>query len=190
MSIEEYLEYDNSSPIRHEYVAGELYAMSGATARHNMISGNIGAKLHAIAGDGPCRIFMSDMRLEVAHEKYYYPDVMVVCDQINDLDFIVRDACAVVEVTSPQTARVDRSEKLDAYRNVPGLLAYLIVDHRRRRVDRYWRESRQHEWRHEELVADGRVTVPRLDAELTLAEIYHRVQLPALGEPDPVEYEI
>ena len=67
MTVEEYLRFDESSPIRHEYVAGELYAMSGATVRHIRIVGNIGARLRVIAGDGPCDVFMNDMRLEYSY---------------------------------------------------------------------------------------------------------------------------
>ena len=189
MSVEEYLRFDESSPLRHEYVFGELYAMSGATSRHITITMNVGTRLFAAAGDGPCRVYMNEMRFAVSDEAYYYPDVLVVCTPIGELDVIARDACVVVEVTSPSTGRIDRGEKLDAYRRVPGLMAYLIVDHRRRRVERYWRDSDGDPWRREEVVTEGRVTVPCLDVELTLDEIYRRVELPAVGEPDPVEYE-
>jgi len=93
-----------------------------------------------------------------------------------------------VEVTSPDTARLDRSEKLDRYRRIPGLRAYFIVDHRRRRVERHGRASDADEWRREEVVGEGRVVVPCVDVELTLDEIYRRVELPAVGEPK-AEYE-
>ena len=82
----------------------------------------------------------------------------------------------VVEVTSPNTARIDRGEKLDAYGQLATLRAYLIVDHRRRRVDRYWREVAG-EWQREDLVTEGRVPIPCLDVELTLDEIYERVRI-------------
>jgi Uma2 family endonuclease len=189
MSVEEYFRYEESSPIRHEYVSGELYAMSGSTARHNKIAGNIFARLLAAAGDGPCLVFINDMRLEVAADKYYYPDVLVVCAPIAETDVVARDPCVVVEVTSPSTGRIDRGEKLVAYKQVVGLRAYLIVDHRRRRVERCWRGASEDEWHREELVTEGRLTVPCLDIELTLDEIYRRVDLPSVGEPDPVEYE-
>lgn len=189
MSVEEYLRFDEASPVRHEYVSGELYAMSGSTARHNKIAGNVFARLHAAAGDGPCVVFINDMRLEVAADKYYYPDVLVICAPIGELDVVAREPCVVVEVTSPSTARIDRGEKLVAYKQVVGLRAYLIVDHRRRRVERFWRDDPGDEWHREEIVMEGRLTVPCLDVELTLDEIYRRVDLPAVGEPDPVDYE-
>jgi Uma2 family endonuclease len=189
MSVEEYLRFDERSPVRHEYVSGELYAMSGATSRHNTIAMNIGTRLFTAAGDGPCRVYLNEMRFAVSGEEYYYPDVLVVCTPMGELDVIAREACVVVEVTSPSTARIDRGEKLQAYRRVPGLRAYLIVDHRRRRVERHWRDADSSEWQREEIVTEGRALVPCLDVELTLDEIYRRVELPAVGEPEPEEYE-
>ena len=188
MSVEEYLRYDEASPLRHEYVRGEIYAMSGVTLRHNTIARNIIGRLLPAAGNGPCQVFFSDVRLGVADDVYYYPDVMVACGALNDLDVIVRDPCVVVEVTSPTTARVDRSEKLLAYRGIASLRAYLIVDHRRRRVERHWRELTS-SWVHDEVVGEGSVPVPCLDVELPLDEIYRGVELPTVAEPDPVDYE-
>ena len=163
--------------------------MSGATARHNTIAGTIFTRLFAAAEDGRCHVFMSDMRVEAASDKYYYPDVAVLRSPIAELDVVARGPCVVVEVTSASTARIDRGEKLEAYRRVPALRSYLIVDHRRRRVNRHWRDAEGAEWRHEELVAEGRVPVPCLDVELTLDEIYRRVELPAVGEPEAMEYD-
>jgi len=189
MTVEEYFRFDERSPVRHEYVAGEVYAMSGATLRHNVIALNIGARLLPASGTGGCRVVMNDMRVQVADDVYYYPDVVVVCAPVAESDVVVRGPCVVVEVTSPATARIDRGEKLAAYRSVPTLRAYMVVDHRRRRVERHWRDGGAAEWRWEEIVGEGRVPVPCLDVEITLDTIYHRVELPMVGEPDPVDYE-
>jgi Uma2 family endonuclease len=132
------------------------------------------------------------MRVEVADDRYYYPDVAVVCAPIAELDVVVRDPCVVIEVTSPSTARIDRGEKLDAYRRVPTVLAYLVVDHQRRRVARHWRDTPDREWLHEEIAGDAQlpVAVPCLDVSLTLDEIYRRVELPAVHEPETPEYDL
>ena len=183
MTVEEYFRFEERSPIRHEYVAGEVYAMAGATARHNLIAGTIyGALLGAERS--PTRVFMSDMRVHVADDRYYYPDVVVVCTPIAELDVVARGPCVVVEVTSPSTARTDRGEKLDAYKQLPTLRAYLIVDHRWRRVERHWRDSSGSEWRREEIPDDAEtpIPIPCLDVSLTLDAIYRRVELPAVHE--------
>jgi len=188
MTVDEYFLFEESSPLRHEYVAGEVYAMSGGTVRHSRISLNIATRLFSAAGDGPCQAVI-EVRLRAADDAYYYPDAMVVCGAISQEDIVIREPCVVIEVTSPSTARIDRGEKLAAYREIPSLRAYLIVDHRRRRVERHWREDASAAWMREEIVGDGSVAVPCLDAELTLDAIYHRVELTAIAEPEAVEYE-
>ena len=190
MTVEEYFQFEEGSEVRHEYVAGELYAMSGATLRHMAIVANIGTRLHGAAGDGPCWAVMNDIRVRVSHDVYYYPDVVVICAPMSQLDVTVTEPCVVIEVTSPSTARTDRGEKLTAYKQVTMLRAYLIVDHRRRRVERHWRNGTDGVWQREEIVLEGRVSIPCVDTDLTLDEIYRRVDLPAVGEPDEVEYEI
>ena len=149
---------------------------------------NLARRLDVGAGDGPCEVFVEGMRVAAANDTYYYPDLMVTCSTLGDLEVVAREPCVVVEVTSPDTARVDRGEKLDRYRGVPGLRAYLIVDHRRRRVERHHRGSDVDEWRREEVVGEGRVVIPCVNVEITLDEIYRRAELPAVGEPD-AEYE-
>jgi len=189
MTVEEYFRFEEGSSIKHEYVAGEVYAMSGVTVRHDRIAGNVFVRL-SLARAGPCDVFSSDMRLQVARDRYYYPDVTVVCTPLAESDTFARNPCVVVEVTSPSTARIDRGEKLDAYRSISSLEAYLIIDHRRRRVERHSRDAHRGEWRREEIVGEGRVRVPCLDVELTLDEIYERVELPSVSEPEPVGYEV
>ena len=190
MTVEEYFRFEEGSEVRHEYVSGELYAMSGATFRHSNLALNVGTRLHAAVGDGPCSVVMNDMRVQVAHDVYYYPDVVVICAPMAQLDITATEPCVVMEVTSPSTARTDRGEKLTAYKQLPTLRAYLIVDHRRRRVERHSRVGPDDVWQREEIVLEGSVPVPCVDTELTLDEIYRRVDLPAVGEPDELEYEI
>jgi Uma2 family endonuclease len=189
MTVEEYFRFEERSPIRHEYVAGEVYTMSGATVRHNRISGNVFIRLSQAARSGACDAFMSDMRVEIGRDRYYYPDVTIVCPPLAESDIVARGPCVVVEVTLPGTARIDRGEKLDAYRSISALHAYLIVDHRRRRVERHFRDPAG-EWRRDEIVGEGRVPVPCLDVELTLDEIYERIDVRVVGEPEPVGYEV
>jgi len=190
MTIDEYLRFDESSPLKHEYVAGEVYAMSGVTLRHNAIARNVILHLTAAAGAaGPCQVYFSDVRLGAANDVYYYPDVMVVCGTIAELDMVVTDPCIVIEITSPSTARIDRGEKVTAYRAIPSVRAYLIVDHRRRRVERHWRLDAMAEWVRDEVVGDGNVAVPCLNVEITLDTIYRGVDLATIAEPDVVDYE-
>ena len=191
MTVEEYFRFDESSPANHEYVYGEVYAMSGATVRHNRIVGNLFVRLSVAAKPSACDVFSTDMRVEVdGGRRYYRPDVAVVCTPIAESDIVARNPCVVVEVTSPSTARIDRGEKRDAYRSIDTLQAYLIIDHRRQRVERHWRAALGDEWQREEVLGGGQVHVPCLDIALTMDEIYERTDLPSVGEPEPLAYDV
>jgi Uma2 family endonuclease len=188
MTVAEFLRFEEGSPARHEYVAGEVHAMSGASARHHRIMANVFTRLFSVARGGPCQAFMVDMLLRAAEDLLYYPDVMVVCGPVDGEDRVVHDPCVVIEVTSPSTAVIDRREKLAAYRRIASLRAYLIVDQSRRRVERHWRDTNGEWWR-EQVPAAGRVPVPCLDIELTVDEIYDGVELAAVSEAEAIEYE-
>jgi Uma2 family endonuclease len=170
LSVAEYLRLEATSPERHEYVAGRIYALAGTTRRHNRIAGNIYRLLAETAGDGPCRVSISDVRLRATRDVYYYPDVMVACGAEPEDPYLEEAPCLVVEVLSPSTESVDRREKLFLYRQIPSVQAYLIVEAERRRVERHWRGA-DGEWRAEEL-AEGAVPVPCPEAALPLDVIY------------------
>ena len=174
MSVEEYLRFEETAELRHEYVAGELYAMTGVRLRHARIVQNLILRLGTAVGDGPCEVISVDVKVRVAKDKIYYPDVVVFCTPGDDEDLVIHDPCLIVEVTSPSTARTDRNEKLEAYAQLPSLRAYLIVDHRGRRVDRHWRDA-DGAWQREHVLGEGTVQVPCPEVALTLDEIYRGV---------------
>jgi Uma2 family endonuclease len=127
-----YLKLEARSPMRHEYVAGQIYAMSGASLRHNIITLNIASLLRSHLRGSPCRTFMADAKLRVAKKQsIYYPDVMVTCDaqhqQVGSGDYLVESPRLVLEVLSDSTAGTDRREKLLAYRTLPTLQEYVLV---------------------------------------------------------------
>lgn len=174
ISIEEYLELEQSSPIKHEYVGGMIFALAGGSDRHNRIAGNFYIALRQAARQTPCRVYMSDMRLYVGNV-LYYPDVMVACEESEtDNPTFRRDPCLLVEVLSPSTESADRREKLLIYRQIPTLQAYLIVDQNSRRVERHFR-GENGIWQRADFVNDGVVPVPCPHAELTLAVMYEEL---------------
>ncbi|HEY2036170.1 MAG TPA: Uma2 family endonuclease [Steroidobacteraceae bacterium] len=130
MSFEEYMEFEERSPIKHEYLAGQVFAMSGVTKRHNRIAGRLyGACANHLRG-GSCEPFFSDVkvRLEIGSDVYvYYPDLMVVCDPREQEDRYVANPKVIVEVLSESTARIDRHEKRLNYGLIRTLEEYAIV---------------------------------------------------------------
>jgi Uma2 family endonuclease len=187
MTVEEYLQFEGAAATKHEYVAGEVYATSGVTRRHARIVNNIAFRLTGAARGGPCEVISVDVKLRVATDRIYNPDLMVLCTPGPDEDVVLYDPCVVIEVTSRSTARLDRGEKRDAYQGVPSLRAYLIVDHRRRRVERHWRDAAG-AWQRDEIVGEGSVPAPCPATELTLDEIYEGVQFAVVGEAEPPDY--
>lgn len=130
MTFEEYLEFEEPSRIRHEYIAGEIFAMTGVTKRHNRISGRLYSAFTNHLKGGPCDAYISDVKvkLRVNHDIHaYYPDVMAVCGRDPKEDRYVADPKLVVEVLSTSTAGVDRHEKRIAYREIAALEEYVIV---------------------------------------------------------------
>jgi Uma2 family endonuclease len=138
-TVEEFLEMEEASLTKHEYVAGEVYALSGATARHNRIAGNVFAQLWNAARVGQCRVYASDMRLRVGNDAVYYPDVQVICDPAETEHLFTLNPCVVVEVLSPSTSSTDLREKLLLYKRIESLRAYVIVFQDQRRVIRHYR---------------------------------------------------
>lgn len=144
----EYVDLEERSPVRHEYLDGEIYAMAGGTPDHAALAASIlrilGSKLPA-----GCRAFTSDLRLRIdATGLSTYPDAAVVCGKTarSSLDPIaVTNPVLVVEVTSPSTESYDRGEKLRHYKTLPSVREIIVISHRapevtlhRRRDDAEW----------------------------------------------------
>jgi Uma2 family endonuclease len=171
LSVNEYLELEESATVKHEYLAGEIHAMVGASRRHSRISLNIASRLLDAARGGPCRVYQSDMKAQVADDIFYYPDVMVACGPEPENPYLEDEPCLLVEVVSQSTETTDRREKLAAYKRMPNLKVYLIVAQDRKWVERHFRDA-YGEWYRADLVDEGRFPVPCPETELTLAGIY------------------
>jgi Uma2 family endonuclease len=139
----DYLEREDTSEVRHEYVGGEVHAMVGGTLRHNRISMNIAHLLADRLGGTPCQVFMEGVKLHVqAADSVYYPDVIVHCGLSVAGDAkVLQDAALVVEVLSESTMEIDRREKLVAYRKLPGLRGYWIASQTEQRVEVHERDA-------------------------------------------------
>jgi Uma2 family endonuclease len=175
LTLDEYLEGERSSPIKHEYAAGRVFAMAGASERHNKIAGNLFAHLHLTTRSSDCVAFISDMRVRI-DQVVYYPDLMVCCDRGDNDPYLKHSPCLVIEVLSESTERIDRGEKLHNYRQIASLQACVLVAQDTLRVEIYRRTSGPH-WQYESYsAADDRIELPCPPSTLTLAEIYERIE--------------
>jgi Uma2 family endonuclease len=178
IGVADYLEGEQASPIRHEYVAGQVFAMAGAGANHNRISLNIAFHLRSATRGTPCGVFISDMKVRVAaHDAFYYPDVLLTCDPTDRESLYKGAPCLIAEVLSPSTEVTDRREKLLAYRALEALRYYLLVSQDRRLVELYRRDG-EGGWRYE-VIEDGELAFDCGDLAIafTLADIYEDVAL-------------
>jgi len=178
VSEPDYLRGERTSEERHEYVAGQVFAMTGASLAHNMITGNIYASLRAQLVGGPCRAHFTDVKVRIEQgPTYYYPDVAVTCDERDTAvtaRHYIEHPSVVFEVLSPSTETTDRREKLAAYRLLPALRHYVLVAQDPRRVEHYVlsREG----WLHE-ILDDGTdvLDLKAVGAQVRMAAVYEGV---------------
>jgi Uma2 family endonuclease len=133
MSVQEYLEFEEKTSIKHEYVAGLVFAMSGPTEAHETIADNLRTALRVHLHGSPCRTFGSALQVNLkmdGDEFYYHPDVMVACGQPDLQKNFRTDPRLLVEVLSPSTQNIDRREKYENYRKIATLEEYIVVAQR------------------------------------------------------------
>ncbi|AHE96980.1 Uma2 family endonuclease [Thioalkalivibrio paradoxus] len=176
VSVEDYLASERDGEVRHEYVAGQVYAMTGASRRHGLIVGALVAALRRGARQRNCQLFTNDMKVYVHHagdDAFYYPDLVLTCEADDREDYYLKHPCLIVEVLSEGTERIDRREKLLAYTaGLPSLREYLLVAQDRRQVDVYRRT--ESDWVHE-TYTDGSFQLDSLEQDLRLESIYEDV---------------
>lgn len=169
--VEDYLEGETRTEIKHEYLDGEVVAMGGASAKHGLVAGAFYGALLPHARRKGCQLFIADMKVRVEHAGqtyFYYPDIVLACAPDDRETYYRRSPCLLVEVLSPSTERIDRREKLFAYETIPALREYVLVDPDKRCVEIY----RFGDPVRCETCTVGAFRLDCLDAEITLDEVY------------------
>jgi Uma2 family endonuclease len=177
MTAEEYLEFERSSPERHEFRDGEVWAMAGAKNRHSRVGRNLLLLLSQAALAG-CEALANDIKVRVNGSRmYYYPDLAFTCEQINDDLEYISSPCLIVEVLSPSTEKFDRGLKFEDYQTLASLETYVLVTPTRRKLEVFRRVTNT-KWEYERLEGDDAVlelTCPKV--ALKLADIYDGVSV-------------
>jgi Uma2 family endonuclease len=145
MTTEQYFALEEASEGKHEYYRGAVSAMTGGTARHNLIVANIIALFHGQLRDTTCRVFPSDLRLKIEHSGLYtYPDVSVICGPIffgDNRKDTVTNPVVLIEVLSPSIENYDRGRKFEQYRTIETLQEYVVVAQDRVHIEHYVRQD-------------------------------------------------
>ncbi len=180
LTPEQYLAIERAAPERSEFWNGEMFALSGASVPHGVITMNIGAGLHSRLRDRPCRVFPPDLKILVAPTGLFaYPDVVVVCgrpEYVDGVRDVVTNPILVVEVLSPSTEAWDRGGKFAHYRQLPSLREILFVSQDEVRVEQYTRQEGGTWLLTEATALDAVVQVASLECALPVAEIYAKVE--------------
>ena len=176
LSVADYLAGEDGAEVRHEYIAGQVYAMSGASRSHGLIALNIATFLRPRLRGTGCQLFASGMKVRLriqGDDIFYYPDLLLSCDPADRATYYCTAPCLLVEVLSESTAALDRREKFWAYRTLPSLREYLLVAQ-----DRTWARihRRDRDWA-PEIVESGAVRLDCLDCELPLDVVYEDLAL-------------
>jgi len=178
--IDDYMLWEAEQSERHEYLNGEVFAMTGARDAHNTIAGNLFATLRSSLRGSPCRIYIADMKLRVdSVDAVFYPDVMVTCDprdRAAEADLAKRHPTLLVEVLSESTAAYDRGLKFERYRAIEALREFLLIEQDRRHVDLFRREN-DGRWVLESHGPGGGFELASLGVALTLDDLYADVEM-------------
>ncbi len=169
MTAEEYLEFEKTSEVRHEFVDGVIHAMAGDKKRNNRVVGKLYRLLIERAEAKGCDVFFTVVKMQIPNGKYRYPDVVVTCEEDAD-EYLIQAPCAIFEVLSDSTEDVDQGDKLEEYLKIPSVQRYVLLRQDRALVMVYARENDG--WRFSLLENTGEFDVPCVGASLKLEDIY------------------
>lgn len=193
MTEEEYLRAEESAKVRHEYVNGFVFSMSGSTDAHNIICGNLFYVIYGHLGDSHCHVYSNDMKVRIESAKsYYYPDIMVSCEQFEAKSVFKTAPVLLVEVLSPSTASIDRREKLIAYERIESVKEYVVVYQDRQQVELYSKNS-NNEWELVEFGGDDNLILKSLpcgDLIIPFGKIYRGYNPPRRVKEEESTYVI
>ncbi|MEA5502342.1 Uma2 family endonuclease [Halotia wernerae UHCC 0503] len=176
MSAEEYLIWEPTQEERYEYWDGEVVMMSGATRNHNRVSLNFSKLLDDGLVDRSCEVYIVDVKVQVEPgQKYFYPDVVVTCEERDTDPQLVQFPCLIIEVLSPSTEAADRGKKFAKYRQSPTLQEYVLVQLAQPGVE-VFRRNEQGKWVLWEYNLGDILLLESVNVEIAIADLYRQVQ--------------
>jgi len=179
ISVADYLEGEKGSQTKHEYIDGEVYAMAGTSKSHNRIIGNLLEQLRNHLRGSGCEPFFVDIKVRVEKmNRFYYPDVVVVCGEDDEDDYYAVKPKLIVEVLSPRTSLTDRREKMFAYQEIESLQEYIMIEQDRMFAEIYRRRDFDNLWSWIEFEAGEEIEFASIDFKMPMTEIYQGIELP------------
>lgn len=175
MTVEAYLDWEQTQPERYEYWDGEVVAMTGTTRNHNRVSLNASKLLDDALTDRPCEVYIADVKVQVEPgRKFFYPDVVVTCDQREDDPTLIQFPCLIIEVLSPSTEAIDRGIKFAHYRKFTTLQEYVLVQVEQPSIE-VFRRNEQGQWVLSEHGLADRLQLESVGVEVAIADLYRQI---------------
>jgi Uma2 family endonuclease len=176
---EEYLQFERQSETKHEYFDGEIFAMTGASRKHNLISMNLSYLLVGYLKGKSCKAYAGDFRVKIKETGLYtYPDVIITCDK-EILEDQVKDTLLnpliIIEILSPSTERYDRGKKFLHYRQIESLQNYVLISQEEPRIELFERQATGQWLLSEKNGLENSIEIPAIDYMLSLMEVYDKV---------------
>ena len=177
MSYEEYLAWESTQEIRHEFCDGKVISMAGGSRNHNRVSLNASKLLDTALADRSCEVYIADVKVQVQPKcKYFYPDVVVTCDQRDRNEAqVVAFPCLLIEVLSPSTEAFDRGFKFSQYRKFETLREYVLVQVEQPIVEVFQRNE-QGQWVFFEYGLSDRLFLKSINVEIAVSDLYRQIE--------------
>lgn len=181
MTVDEYLEFERDSEIRHEFIDGEIYAMAGASPSHNRIVLNLSVSMFDHVDSNGCEMFGENQRLALeksTDRDYLYPDTSVVCDApefTDDNPKALKNPILIIEVLSPSSQKFDSDEKFTLYRQMDTFREYVLVWQDKAKIACYYLND-NNIWEFSDATGlESTILFKSIDCTLSLADVYRRV---------------
>nr|WP_087148115.1 Uma2 family endonuclease [Crenothrix polyspora] len=171
ISEQDYLQGELLAESKHELINGQVYAMAEASENHNLLSLNMASELRNLLKGTPCRTFIADMKVKVGRD-FYYPDVMVVCQQDNVHNYYKNAPVIIVEVLSKSTRRFDKINKRLQYQQIPSLEDYVLIEQDSAEIEVF---SKQNHWQSAYYYLGDEITFVSLGVTVRVEDIYYQV---------------
>ncbi len=171
-TVTDYLQNEQDSDSKHEYIDGQVYAMAGASKNHQRIIMNIGSLFKEHLKNTPCDTFTSDIKVKVSDFAFFYPDVIVACEPDTANDYYSEKPLIIVEVLSKSTRRIDETTKRRLYQTLPSLQEYILIEQDIVDIEIC---RRSQGWQPEHYFMGDDITFAAIALTLSVNDIYERV---------------
>ena len=189
MTVEEYFHLEETDILnRYEYIDGQVYMMAGGTFDHSTISGNIYSILRSLLRGKPCRVYNSDIKVQISQKRYFHPDITVTCDpRDRGTGDLLKSPRVIFEVLSPSTEISDRTWKLQNYLALPTMEEYILVSTKSLKMEMYCKENGR--WIYDIYKAHETVTLPSLGVQFPLRDAYRDIELEETSLEEESDHE-